>query len=105
MTIRRYHIDKGAIYSEHLSPEIQFAKTSVSFPFAAVGEENVSATISFPTAFPTSPVVVASIEGIAVGIVNISVTTTGFTITVRDDKGTDYTASQTATVHWIAIKV
>jgi len=105
MTIRRYHIDKGAIYCEHISSDIQFGKTSVSFPFAVAGEENVSATISFPTAFPTSPVVVASIEGIDAGIVNISVTASNFTITVRDDKGTDYTASQTATVHWIAIRV
>jgi len=105
MTIRRYHIDKDAIYSEHFSPDIQFGKTSVSFPFAVAGEENVSATVTFPTAFATAPVVVVAIEGIAVGIVNISVTASNFTITVRDDKGTDYTASQTATVHWIAIKV
>jgi len=85
--------------------DIQYGKTSVSFPFAAVGEENVSATVTFPTAFATAPLVVASIEGINVGIVNVSVTASNFTITVRDDKGTDYTASQTATVHWIAIKV
>jgi len=105
MTIRRYHIDKGTIYPEHFSPDIQFGKTSVSFGFAVAGEENVSATVSFPTAFATAPLVIVAIEGIDVGIVNISVATDSFTITVRDDKGTDYTASVTATVHWIAIRV
>jgi len=90
-----------AFYHESLG--IQRGRTSVSFPFAVVGEENVSATITFPRAFTTTPVVVAAIEGIDVGIVNVSATTTDFTITVRDDKGTDYTTSQTATVNWIAI--
>jgi len=49
--------------------------------------------------------VTAAVEGINVGIVNISVTETGFTITVRDDKGTDYTAATSATVNWIAFRV
>jgi len=97
-------LGRCAVRTWHLG-DIQFGKTSVSFPFAAAGEENVSASITFPKAFATAPVVVAAIVGINVGIVNISVTTTGFTITVRDDKGTDYTTSQTATVHWIAIRV
>ena len=103
--VKRYHVEKDAIHVEHLSSDIQFGKTEVTFGFSASGEENVSASIDFPTAFDSAPVVIAMIEGIDVGIVNISVTATGFTITVRDDKGTDYTASQTATVHWIAIKV
>jgi len=97
--------DNSTPLAKLLSSDIQYGKTSVSFPFAATGEENVSATISFPKAFATAPLVVVAIEGIDVGIVNVSATTTGFTITVRDDKGTDYTTSQTATVHWIAIRV
>jgi len=46
-----------------------------------------------------------AIEGADVGIVNVAVTATGFTVTVRDDKGTDYTAAEAATVNWIAVAV
>jgi len=84
---------------------LQCGRTSVSFPFAAAGEENVSASVTFPTAFQAPPAVAVAIEGADVGIVNISVTATGFTVTVRDDKGTDYTAAQAATVNWIAVAV
>jgi len=77
----------------------------VSFAFAATGEENQSASITFPTAFDAAPAVTVAIEGIDVGVVNIAVTASGFTVTVRDDKGTDYTTSQTATVNWIAVAV
>ena len=97
--------DDSIPFGKLSSSTIQAGKTEVSFGFSATGEENVSASIDFPTAFDSAPVVVACVEGIDVGIVNISVTASGFTITVRDDKGTDYTTSQTATVHWIAIKV
>jgi len=84
---------------------IQEGATSVTFPFAVAGEENVSGSVTFPTAFPTGvvPQVSVEIEGIDVGVVNIVVSETGFTVTLRDDKGTDYTAGQTATVRWIAI--
>jgi len=114
--VRNWHIPSNEIeggklkddstpLAKLLSSDIQFGKTSVSFPFAVAGEENVSATISFPKAFATAPLVVVAIEGINVGIVNVSSTTSNFTVTVRDDKGIDYTTSQTATVHWIAIRV
>jgi len=84
---------------------VQAGATSVSFGFAVAGEENVSASVTFPTAFPTGtvPQVSVEIEGIDVGVVNVSPTETGFTVTVRDDKGTDYTTAQTATVRWIAV--
>jgi len=114
--VRRWHLERESVHDEHIpsgeialgklkSSDIQYGKASVTFPFTLTGEENVSATITFPKAFATAPLVVVSVEGIDVGIVNISVTTTGFTITVRDDKGTDYTTSQSATIHWIAIRV
>jgi len=117
MPVRRYHVAKDAIdgevailddsipFAKLLDTTVQAGKTSVSFPFAIAGEENVSATITFPTAFATAPLVVVAIEGADVGIVKVATTTTNFTVTVRDDKGTDYTAGQSATVHWIAIKV
>jgi len=97
--------DKDIVARHVANTFIQVGATSVSFGFVATGEENVSASITFPTAFPTGvvPQVSVEIEGINVGIVNISATETGFTVTVRDDKGTDYTTSQTATVRWIAI--
>jgi len=40
-----------------------------------------------------------------VGIVKTATTKTGFEISIRDDKGVDYSSSQTATVHWLALKV
>jgi len=99
-------IADNAITKAKVSPKfIQAGRTSVTFPFAATGEENVSASISFPTAFDSTPAVIASVEGADVGIVKIEASTTGFTITVRDDKGTDYTADTSATVNWIAIAV
>jgi len=126
MPIRKRHIAKAAVDTRHLEdagiktsdladsavtkPKIdpktlQAGRTSVSFPFAAAGEENVSATVSFPTGFDDSPAVTVSVEGIDVGVVRIAVTATSFTVTVRDDKGTDYTTGQSATVNWVAVKV
>jgi len=84
---------------------LQVGRVSVTFPFTLAGEENVSASITFMTAFDAAPAVAVSVEGADVGIVNVAVTTTGFTITVRDDKGTDYTADQVATVNYVAVAV
>jgi len=116
MGIRSYHVERNAVKSQHIAPNeidktdvaptfLQSGRTSVSFPFAATGEENVSATISFPKAFAVAPAVACTIGGIDVGIVRLVVGTGTFTIYVRDDKGTDYTTSQTATVNWIAAAV
>jgi len=104
--IRRYHLDREAVGREILAKSaIQSGRTSVTFAFALAGEENRSASITFPQAFAATPAVDASISGIDVGVVSITPTASGFTITVRDDKGTDYTTSQTATVNWIAMAV
>jgi len=104
--IKRYHLDRESVGREALAKSaIQSGRTSVTFGFAAAGEENQSASVTFPEAFAAAPAVAVAIEGINVGIVNISVTASGFTVTVRDDKGTDYTTGQTATVNWIAISV
>jgi len=126
MPIRKRHIAKAAVDTRHLEdagvktsdladsavtkPKIdpktlQAGRTGVSFAFAAAGEENASATVSFPTGFDASPAVTVSVEGIDVGVVRIAVTATSFTVTVRDDKGTDYTTGQSATVNWVAVKV
>jgi len=106
MGIKRYHLDREAVGREALAKSaVQSGRTSVTFGFAAAGEENQSASVTFPEAFVAAPAVAVAIEGINVGIVNISVTATGFTVTVRDDKGTDYTTSQSATVNWIAMSV
>jgi len=106
MGIKRYHLDRESVAKETLAKSaVQSGRTSVSFGFAATGEENQSASVTFPEAFAAAPAVTVAIEGIDVGIVGITVTATGFTVTVRDDKGTDYTTSQTATVNWIAVAV
>jgi len=94
------------IQKGQLDPKaLQVGRASVIFPFTMAGEENVSVSISFPVAFDAVPSVALSVEGVDVGIVNISTTTSGFTITVRNDKGTDYTADQSATVNYIALAV
>jgi hypothetical protein len=99
-------IQDGAITKAKAAASfIQCGRTSKTFAFAATGAENQSASITFPTAFAAAPAVVACVEGIDAHIVKIAVTATGFTITVRDDAGTDYTTSQTATVNWIAVAV
>jgi len=116
MGVRRYHIEresvdtgalrKEAVTKQKISPKaLQCGRTVTTFPFSAVGEETVNATIPFPKAFDAPPAVVAAIEGIDVGIVRISVTTTSFSIHIRDDKGVDYTSGQTITVDWIAVAV
>jgi len=114
--VRDWHVPSGELagtklkdnttpFAKLTDADVQCGKASVSFPFAAAGEENVSVTVSFPKAFATAPLVLVAIEGIDVGIVGVSSATASFTVTVRDDKGTDYTTSQTATVHWLAIRV
>jgi len=126
LPLSRHHIGRDQVQDEHVKDgeidtseladdavtkakiadtTLQAGRTSVTLPFAAAGEENVSVSITFPTAFAATPAVAAAVEGANVGIVNISVTTTGFTVTVRDDKGTDYTAGQAATINWIAVAV
>jgi len=110
------HIADGAVTTPKVADEaitapkvpatfIQQGTESVSLPFAVAGEENVSVSITFPVAFPTGvvPSVHVEIEGADVGIVSVAVTETGFTVTVRDDKGTDYTAAVTATLRWTAV--
>jgi len=98
-------MDKAVTGPKTADTFLQQGVTSVSFPFAAAGEENVSASVTFPSAFPSGviPSVAITIAGANVGIVSVTVTETGFTVVVRDDKGTDYTAGQAATVRWIAI--
>jgi len=106
MGVKRYHLDREAVGREALAKSaIQSGRTSVTFAFAATGEESRTVTITFPTPFPAPPAVVVAIEGISVGIVNISVTASQFNVSVRDDKGVDYTTSQSATVNWIAMSV
>jgi len=97
--------DGSLVKGDLAATSIQSGATGVTLGFAVAGEENVSVTITFPTAFASPPAVIASVEGADVGIVSIAVTATGFTITLRDDKGTDYTAGQTATIRWIALEV
>jgi len=106
MGIKRYHLDRESVAKETLAKSaIQSGRTSVTFGFAATGEENRSATITFPQAFAAVPAVVCAIQGINVGIVVVTPTASNFSVTVRDDKGTDYTTSQSATVNWIAMSV
>jgi len=106
MGIRRWHLDRKSVGRESIAnTAIQSGRTSVDFAFAATGLENKEASITFPTPFAAAPAVVVAIEGISVGIARVAVTATGFSVVVRDDKGLDYTSTQTATVNWIAVAV
>jgi len=116
MGISRHHLMGSSVHQEKIADDavtkakiadkaLQAGRTSVSFPFAVAGEENVSASVTFPTAFDAAPAVSVMVEGIDVGVASVSVTASGFTVKVRDDKGTDYTTSQSATVNWIAVAV
>ena len=99
-------INDGAITKAKLkATSIQAGSNSVSFPFAATGVENVTATITFPTAFaaaPTTVLITCSVADINVAVTGI--TATDFTITARDSEGTDYTAAVSAIIKWIAIE-
>jgi len=116
MGISTHHIDvkaiierlirDGEITKAKLKPSsIQCGSTSVSFPFAAAGIENVTATITFPTAFAAAPTLIlinSSVIDIHVAVT--AKTATSFTVTARDSEGTDYTASVTAQIDWLAIE-
>jgi len=109
-------IAPGAVGTEELADEsvtkaklkktsIQAGSASVTFPFAAAGVEDVSATISFPVAFAAPPsVVLISCNDATINVAVTSVSATGFTVTARDSEGVDYTSSVTVTIRWIAIE-
>jgi len=106
MGIKRYHLDRESVARETLAKSaIQSGRTSVTFGFAVTGEEIKSASITFPEPFEAVPAVVVAIQGIVVGVAEVIPSKTGFSVAVRDDKGTDYTTSQSATVNWIAMSV
>jgi len=125
MVERRHSLSKDAVKAEALAPGsvgteelkdecvtkekinpkfLQTGATSVSFGFAATGIENVTATITFPTAFdaaPTMVVVTSNTPDINISVTGI--TASDFTVTARDSEGTDYTAALTVTIYWIAV--
>jgi len=114
--ISRHHIDLEAIAEELIASEaitkdklkkksIQSGSTSVTFPFAAAGIENVSADITFPVSFDAAPTtILISCSVIDIQVAVTAITTTGFTVTARDSEGTDYTAGVAAAIRWLAIE-
>jgi len=104
--IGREHIANKELDLEKLKPSsIQRGSAGVSFPFAIAGVENVTADITFPTAFAAAPTIV--LISCNVADIHVAVTAksaTGFTVTARDALGTDYTAAVSATIDWLAIE-
>jgi len=115
MPVRGWHVALDAIRSEHLK-DVQGG--TATGPAAAVtvgagGEADVNVSISFPTAFGKSPVVViGSIgplpAGIVIGDVELTgLTTTGVTVSIRVY---NYTAAGvtvgagSVSVSWIAVQ-
>jgi len=84
---------------------IQAGAADVSIPFAAAGVETVTATVTFPTAFAAAPTtVIITHNRPHMSLAVTAVTASNFTISASDNKGTDYTAAETARVYWIAIE-
>jgi len=107
---------RGSIFDEHVNPEakidvgklknIQRGTATLTLPFAAAGVETVSASVTFPKAFPTGvvPIVIYSpktIQPITTRVTGES--NTGFTIEASDNVGTDLTASVTVEIAWVAV--
>jgi len=117
MPIRREHIAKDAVEQEDIVKAavtrekvpktfIQSGSATLTLPFAAAGVETVSASVTFPTAFPTGgvPKVTYSLKTIQPITHRVSaVSNTGFTIEASDNVGTDLTASVSVDIDWIAI--
>jgi len=87
------------------STSIQSGATDVSFGFTAVGVETITASVSFPTAFATAPTtIVITHDHPHLSLAVTAITASDFTISASDNKGTDYTASESVRVYWIAIE-
>jgi len=104
--IGREHIANKELDLEKLKPSsIQRGSASVSFPFSIAGVENVTADITFPTAFAAAPtIVLINCSVIDIQVAVTAKTASGFTVTARDSEGTDYTAAVSATIDWLAIE-
>jgi len=116
MGIRRYHIEKEAIEKDDIPDKeipinkldelaIQNGETTVSFPFAVAGVEEVTASVSFPKPYPTGviPIVTFNHNNPDLTVVLDSKTETGFTLRAKDNLGVDYTTAQSVVINWIAI--
>jgi len=104
MGVQRHHLALDSVFLEHIK-QIQRGSTSVSFGFAAAGIENQTATITFPEAFAAAPtIVLINCSVIDIQVAVTAKTATNFTVTARDSEGTDYTASVSATIDWLAIE-
>jgi len=113
----RWQQARGSIFDEHVNPDaeidvgklknIKRGTSTITLPFAAVGVETVSASVTFPEPFPTGvvPIVVYSLRTIQPITHRVTgESNTGFTIEASDNVGTDLTASITVEISWIAVK-
>jgi len=104
MGVQRHHLALDSVFLEHIK-QIQRGSTSVSFGFAAAGIENQTATITFPEPFAAAPtIVLINCSVIDIKVAVTAKTATNFVVTARDSEGTDYTASVSATIDWLAIE-
>jgi len=105
MGIRRYHLDRQAVWKEFLNPKsIQFGATSITLGFATTGLETVTEDISFPTAFKAAPsLILITCSNSDMSVAVSAKTASGFTVSATDT-GTDYTTAQTVTIYWMAVE-
>jgi len=114
--IRSWHLDKDSVKSFNIKDgeivwgdfkpkSIQAGAASVSFPFVdAAAIETVTDTVTFPVAFDAEPdVVLISCDNSDMSVAVSAKTASGFTVAATDT-GTNYGATVTATIYWLAIK-
>jgi len=108
MVERRFSLTKEIVSRAETSKVfIQSGTATLSLPFAATGVETVTATVTFPTAFPDGVIPHVFFTwgsiGLAITTAVTAVSNTSFEISARDNVGTDYTTSQSLTITWYAI--
>jgi len=117
MAINEYHLSKESVSTFGLADDavtraktdeqfIQSGSAACTFAFAATGVETQTASVTFGTAFPsgvTPKVVFSPKDNQPVTLAVTSISNTGFTLTAKDELGTDLTASITIDIDYIAI--
>jgi len=117
MPVCEYHLSKESVSTSVLADDavtraktheqfIQSGSATCTFDFAVAGVEAKTATVTFGTAFPSGvipKVVFSPKNNQPVTLAMTSISNTGFTLTAKDELGTDLTASITINIDYIAI--
>jgi len=117
MAINEYHLSKESVSTVVLADRavtrnkaselfIQSGSATCSFAFSVVGVETQTASVTFAIAFPSGViprVVFSPKDNQPVTLAVTAVSNTGFTLTAKDELGTDLTATIKINIDYIAI--